>query len=140
MNCFKSPYLKVHYFADKSLLIAYWLNKPTGHQYQEAMRLLLELGQGKQIRNWLVNLIGIGQLNVENVHWMYENWFPQFLRMPTEKYACIAPNNVYNLLVLEDMFDYRKHQLSFDFQFFSDMRSALEWVKAEAAIDALFNA
>lgn len=136
MNCFRSSYLRISYLDDKSLLIAYWLSKPTCRQYQEAMRLLLHLGQEKQIRNWLINSARIGQLSVENVHWMYENWFPEFMRMPTQRYACIAPNDVYNILVLEDMFDYRKHQISFDFQFFSDMSFALEWIKAEVAIDA----
>ena len=135
MFCFNSSNLLMYYFADKDLLIMHWLQAPDDCEYRDALQLMLQIGREKRIKNWLVNSQNLGQLSIDNANWMYENWYPHFLQLPTEKYACIAADDVYYLLVLEDMFHYQKKIIQFDFQFFSDMNSALEWVREEIPIE-----
>lgn len=95
---------------------------------------MLQLGREKEVKNWVINSQNLGKLSGDNANWMYENWYPHFLQLPTEKYACIAADDVYYLLVMEDMFNYQKKIIRFDFQFFSEMDSALEWVLEEIPI------
>lgn len=112
----------------------HWLDTPSDLEYRNALQLMLQLGREKKVKNWLVNSQNIEQLNTANVNWLYESWYPHFLQLPTEKYACMAAPDAYYRLVLKDMFDYRKQTVNFDFQFFSDMNRALEWIREEIPI------
>ncbi|TGE05356.1 STAS/SEC14 domain-containing protein [Hymenobacter fodinae] len=108
-------------------------------EFEQSLQQLLVISQDHQITQWLVDSSTMPLLGMEEQAWLSDKWLEQFLALGVEHLAFIEPPNLHNQLIVENILSEAQRHARINFQFFSDIPAALDWLTRSATplIDSL---
>lgn len=72
-------------------------------------------------------------LGMDEQAWLSDVWLEQFLTLGVQHLAFIQPPNLHNQLIVETMLSEGQRHAKINFQFFSDIPAALDWLTRSSA-------
>jgi hypothetical protein len=102
-------------------------------EFEESLQKLLVISQGYNVTQWLVDSSTMPLLGMDEQAWLSDVWLEQFLTLGVQHLAFIQPPNLHNQLIVETMLSEGQRHAKINFQFFSDIPAALDWLTRSSA-------
>jgi hypothetical protein len=117
---------------EEKLELLYYERRGTGNGsgYREAINQALSMMENKNVRFWLINAADSNRFRYEDQTWLLEKLEESFTQNHTlEKVALIPSRDHYTLMTTESILEYLMEKRKFEFQYFSDVASARDWLE-----------
>jgi hypothetical protein len=102
----------------------------SGSGYREAITRTLAMTEDIKVRFWLINATNSNRFRYEDQAWLLEKLELSFIKNHAlEKVALIPSLDHYNLMATESILEYMMEKMKFEFQYFSDVASARDWLE-----------